>query len=187
MCTLLIALVLAAGPRDPAAGTSRRPATPTLETLPARGVTAEIRTPEGFIRLEGAARPTSGSGAFAVYPAASYSRAAPPPGSEDGAAGEATPQAPDEAAPPPTPDPCWRERNAYLRRLLRMDGIDLEDPLALLDGLSGPAGHANRLLFTAYGLLPGVDPIQPLAWDFELRSLARELTTCAAAARAAPR
>jgi hypothetical protein len=68
-----------------------------------------------------------------------------------------------------------------------MDGIDLEDPLALLDGLAGPSVNPGALLFSAYGLLPGVDPVRPLAWDFELQGLARELAACEIGERARAR
>jgi hypothetical protein len=81
------------------------------------------------------------------------------------------------------PDPCRRERSAYLRQLLRATGVDLDDPLALLDGLAGPGGYDAAELFTPYGLVPGVDPIQPLAWDSTLRTLANDLARCARAAR----
>jgi hypothetical protein len=65
-----------------------------------------------------------------------------------------------------------------------MIGIDLEDPLGFLDGLAGSEGYSGALLFTPYGQLPVIDPIHPLAWDLELKSLARELASCQ---RGAPR
>ncbi|MFL5274627.1 MAG: hypothetical protein ACJ79E_21435, partial [Anaeromyxobacteraceae bacterium] len=89
----------------------------------------------------------------------------------------------DAAPRPPPVDPCRRERSAYLRQLLRATGVDLDDPLALLDGLAGPRGYDAAALFTPYGLVPGVDPIQPLAWDSTLRTLANDLARCARAAQ----
>ena len=171
MHTLFVLLVAAAGGAQ-------------VESLPQRAGPAEVRIPEGFIRVEGGGA-AAGRGSFGVYPAGAY-RSSAPPAQVVAPSGEAAPRAPDEA-PARLADPCRRERNRYVRRLLRMDGIDVDDPLAILDGLSGPAGYSGSLLFSAYGLLPGVDALRPLAWDFELQSLARELSACAATARASPR
>lgn len=144
-----------------------------VEVLPPRAGAMEIRTPEGFLRVEGGAL-AAGTGTFGVYPAGS--RAPAPPAL---VARAAPAQAPDATAAPVRPaERCRPERARYLRRLLYMSGIDLEDPVAFLDGLAGREGAPEALLFTAYGLLPSVDPIRPLAWDFELQSLARELTGC---------
>jgi hypothetical protein len=66
-----------------------------------------------------------------------------------------------------------------------MTGVDLDDPLAFLDGLAGPGGYQGALLATPLGVLPGVDPVRPLAWDAELRSRARDLAACARASAAA--
>jgi hypothetical protein len=146
-----------------------------VEVLPARGA-AEIRTPEGFIRAEGPAL-AAGAGTFGVYPAGS--RMPPPPALLTAAA---RPQQDETAAPARPSDPCRPERSRYLRRLLYAIGIDLEDPIAFLDGLVGREGSSSGpLLFTAYGQLGMVDPIHPLAWDLELKSLARELAACQAA------
>ena len=179
MRTLLWLLLGAtAGQGEPAAPAPRAGA--TVEMLPQRGGRTEIRTPQGFVRVDDPRGAASGSGTFGVYPAGAYGRTPPPPGS-------AAEVASREPAPRPAADPCRRERSRYLRRLLQMDGIDLDDPLAVLDGLSGPEGYAGAALFSGYGLLPVVDPIRPLAWDLELRSLARDLAACAAGARAGPR
>jgi len=66
-----------------------------------------------------------------------------------------------------------------------MTGVDVDDPITFLEGLAGPGGYQGALLATALGVLPGVDPIRPLAWDAELRSRARDLTACARASRPA--
>ncbi len=145
-----------------------------VEVLPPRPGATELRTPEGFLRVEGGAL-AAGTGTFGVYPAGS--RTPPPPAV---LAGPMRAQAPGAAtaAPAQPGERCRPERARYLRRLLYMTGIDLEDPVAFLDGLAGREGASEAFLFTAYGLLPGVDPIRPLAWDLELRSLARELAAC---------
>ena len=142
-----------------------------VEVLPPRPGATEIRTPEGFIRVEGGVL-GAGAGSFGVYQAGA--RVPPPPL----VAVAARPQVEDVARAQPLAEPCRPERSRYLRRLLYMAGIDLEDPLGFLEGLSGREGTSSGILFTAYGLLPAIDPIHPLAWDLELRSLARELAAC---------
>jgi hypothetical protein len=68
-----------------------------------------------------------------------------------------------------------------------MTGVEVDDPLAFLDGLAGPGGYQSALLATPLGVLPGVDPVRPLAWDAELRSRARDLAACARASTTAAR
>jgi hypothetical protein len=97
--------------------------------------------------------------------------------------GATLPAPPREVGASATADPCRAPRSAYLRQLLRTTGVDVDDPLALLDELAGPRGYDAATLFTPYGLLPGVDPIRPLAWDSELRRLARDLVRCGREAR----
>ncbi len=185
MRTLLIVLVAVAGPaRAQAPGGTIRSDRGTVEILPPRAGSAEIRTPEGFIRAEGPTPAVGATGSFGVYTAGAYGRAAPPPGAV--AAGPSLGEGQQvglgpwgEAPARRTPDPCRNERRRYVVRLLHMAGIDVEDPLAFLEGLAGPAAYPGALLFSAYGLLPGVDPIRPLAFDFELQRLARELARCA--------
>lgn len=143
-----------------------------VEVLPPRPAATEIRTPEGFIRVEGGVL-GAGAGTFGVYQAGA--RVPPPPPL---VAAAARPQVEDVTRAQPFPEPCRPERSRYLRRLLYLAGIDLEDPLGFLEGLSGREGTSSGILFTAYGLLPALDPIHPLAWDLELRSLARELAAC---------
>ncbi len=149
----------------------------TVEVLPPRAG-SEIRTPEGFIRMEGSPAP-SGVASFGTYRAgqpASYQVVASAAAATPGENGGVSP-----APPEPRRDPCRAERSSYLRRLLYMSGIDLDDPLAFLEGVAGPNGYPAQYLFTTIGLLPGTDPIRALAWDQELRSLARELTSCSQA------
>jgi hypothetical protein len=182
MATLLALLAVAGSPTLPApappapsgfveAGANRS----ELLSGPAR---AEVRTPEGFLRVEGPAGAAGGSFTVRTFapPAATSpaARARTAPEAALGPAGSATAQA---------DDPCRSYRSRYLRRLLQMSGIDLDDPLAFVDGLG--AGRVDAAtVFSSYGLLADVDPIRPLAWDLELRSLARDLTACAAAAAA---
>jgi hypothetical protein len=145
---------------------------------------AAAQEASGYVQTErGRLEIGAGGGFFGT------ARAAPAPPPFDSAAlrsrrTEGGTTAHGAAAPRPTPaDPCRRERSAYLRQLLRATGVDLDDPLALLDGLAGPGGYDAAELFTPYGLVPGVDPIQPLAWDSTLRTLANDLTRCTLAAR----
>ena len=177
----LAALALPAAPpaaTAPPGGTVRSDRA-AIEVLPPRPGPAEVRTPEGFLRMDGP--PASGMGSFGVY-RASGGRPAPPaaePSARPG--GEAGSGAGQAGGPPPSgPERCRAERGRYLRRLLRSVGIDLADPVSFLDALGGPGASSSALLFSAYGLLAGVDPIHPLAWDFELQGLARDLAACAA-------
>ena len=169
--TLLAAALPAAAQQQAASGAVRADRA-AVEVLPPRTGSPEIRTPEGFIRMEGGAL-GAGVGTFGVYPAGS--RVPPPPAL---LAAAIQPRPGDAGPPEKAPDRCRPERSRYLRRLLYMIGIDLEDPIGFLDGLAGREGASAPLLFTAYGLLPDIDPVRPLAWDFELKSLARELAAC---------
>jgi hypothetical protein len=170
------------------AGGSVRSDRMALELLPPR-TGNEIRTPEGFIRLEGSGAAPASLVSFGTY------RPVPVPpqvtpaahGTPAVARTEAAEGAPGgdgsalSAAASPAHEPCRVERSRYVRRLLAMSGIDLDDPLAFLEGMAGAGGYPAHYLFTAVGLLPGSDPIRPLAWDLELRSLARELAACSRA------
>lgn len=176
-----------AAPAPPAmAGGSVRSDRMALELLPPRAGN-EIRTPEGFIRLEGSGAAPASLVSFGTYrpvppqvtaaargtPVVARTEAAEgTPGGDGGAL---------SAAASPAREPCRAQRSRYVRRLLAMSGVDLDDPLALLEGMTGAGGYPAHYLFTAVGLLPGSDPIRPLAWDLELRSLARELAACSRA------
>jgi len=159
----------------------------SIEVLPPRAGN-EIRTPEGFVRLEGSSAAPAGLATFGTYrpvpvraPTAGARSAAMAGAQAEAPVGAAQPGGGDGAIPPPPGslrDPCRAERSRYVRRLLVMSGIDLDDPLALLEGMTGPGGYPAHYLFTVIGLLPGADPIRPLAWDQELRSLARDLAAC---------
>ncbi|HEX9288972.1 MAG TPA: hypothetical protein VF904_05560 [Anaeromyxobacteraceae bacterium] len=155
-----------------------------LELLPQRDA-AEIRTPEGFVRAEGGVAPTRATGSFGVYRAGGARAAAPPELAHGGAAQDA--QAGSSAGGQASTHPCRAERGRYYRRLLESAGIDVPDPVGLLEGLAGPGGYAGAVLFSGYGLLAGLDPIRPLAWDFELRSRARDLAACVSGEASRPR
>jgi hypothetical protein len=143
---------------------------------------AEIRVPEGFVRSEQIAAPPR---AGRTPPVAVVREArAPEQRAEAGAAAGG-----DESARPgaAAAERCRPERSRYLGRVLRLAGVEVDDPLAFLEGLAGPAGLAPALLYSPHGLLPGFDPIRPLSYDFEARNLARELAECARAAAAPAR
>lgn len=176
-----------ASPAPPAmAGGSVRSDRMALELLPPRAGN-EIRTPEGFIRLEGSGAAPASLVSFGTYrpvpPQVTAAAHGTPVVARTDAVEEASGgdgSAPSAAASPAR-EPCRVERSRYLRRLLSMSGIYLDDPLAFLEGMTGAGGYPAHYLFTAVGLLPGSDPIRPLAWDLELRSLARELAACSQA------
>jgi hypothetical protein len=130
----------------------------------------------GFVRTDrGSLELTGPRSFFGVY------RAAPPPAPVPARADAPPPR--DAASPGVAPDRCRAERSAYVRQLLRATGVGVDDPLALLDALAGSRGSQGAQLFSIYGLLAGVDPIRPLAWDMDLRTLARELERCSRADR----
>ena len=175
LAVALVAIALPAAAQQAPAGTVRADRA-AVEILPARPNASEVRTPEGFIRVEGGPL-GPGVGTFGVYRAGAR---VPPPPELLAVAARQEPA----AEPARGPDRCRPERSRYLRRLFYMIGIDLEDPLGFLDGLAGPEGYSGAILFTPYGQLPAIDPIHPLGWDLELKSLARELAACQ---RRAPR
>lgn len=133
--------------------------------LAAAGDVNEIRIPEGFVRAEASSTATP-------------SPATPPPSQARDPAPVRDPRGQGSAPA----DACRDERSAYLKRLLHMAGVEVDDPISFLEGLAGPGGYEGALLTTRLGVLPGVDPIRPLAWDQELRSRARDLAACARAA-----
>lgn len=156
----------------------------------------EIRTPEGFLRVEDPAEPGDGArlGSFGTYHVAAL-----PPDAGDGAIDVAAPPVEAPLEPPPRVrrdglvdtsapvgggDPCRPQRARYLRRVLYMSGIEVDRPLELLDGLAGPVSQGGNVLAGGF-LLPGFDAVKPLAWDQELRSLGRDLATCEARSGAA--
>lgn len=152
-----------------------------------------IQTPEGFLRVEDGPDldKSPGLGSFGTYRATSVaSRSDPDLGSTGSGAAEQPEHVPvrpdgmvDTTAPVPGADPCRPQRGRYLRRLLEMSGVKVDRPLDLLDGLAGPNAAGGNVLVSGW-VTPGVDPLKPLAWDQELRSLGRDLAACQS--RAAP-
>jgi hypothetical protein len=158
---------------------------------PAR-VGERIERAEGWYRVEEAGREDRAVGSFGIVPAAELT-AAPEPVRELPRAEPAGPTAaqlglsPEDRIPAPMDargegpayalaDPCRAERTAYLRALLRTEGIDFDDPVGLFEGIEGDAFARG---FNWYWLSLRVDPIRPLAWNSDLRALARELARCA--------
>lgn len=156
---------------------------------PAR-VGERIEWPEGWYRVEEAGREDRSAGSFGIVPAAA--RAAPEPfrelpaGEPPGPTAEQLGLTPgDRIRAPVDPrgegpaytleDPCREERIAYLRELLQTEGIELDDPVGLLEGIEGESFARG---FNWYWLSLRVDPIRPLAWNSDLRGLARELARC---------
>ncbi len=192
-----VASIPAAARGDDAAGGRIESDQARIEILRAGGQ-REIRTPEGFLRVEDPPAPGDEDrlGSFGTYHPAVLVPDETGDDALDVAARPARPTHPAEApleappalrrdglvdttAPIPGADPCRPQRTRYLRRVLRMSGIDVDRPIELLDGLAGPASQGGNLLLGGY-LIPGFDAVRALAWDQELRSLGRDLATCEA-------
>jgi hypothetical protein len=138
-----------------------------------------IELPEGFLVVEEDAPDDGAVGSFGVLssevsaplapaaPAATEAPALEAPGAE---------QARAEAASLALPGAgCRAERSAYLSELWRASGIDVEDPVALLDGLAAGTGAAAGFYWFALS----TDAFRPLAWSSELRTRADALARCA--------
>jgi hypothetical protein len=139
-----------------------------------------IELPEGFLRIEEAGPEDGQVGSFSVVaarsvpqreeePAAVQQEAQPPPEVEQVA--RVTRVA--HAAPARGPD-CRPQRAAYLAELMRLSGIEISSPAALLEGLD--AGEGADLGFYWFALQN--DPFRPLAWSSELRARAEAVTRC---------
>lgn len=141
-----------------------------------------VRLPEGWLRVEGPEEPGP-AGTFAVAPAEELLPFSHCGERCDVAAVEGAPQ-PPPALPPPSPRRprgmglCEEERAAFMKELLRIAGVEVADPLALVAAFTGEgAGDVPSLRFPEWGLVP-VDPVRALAWNFELQIRARELSQC---------
>jgi hypothetical protein len=136
-----------------------------------------IERPEGWYRVEESGPEDGQVGSFGIVPAAA---------SEPAEGGELGPPGGERIPAPFDPmgagavyalaDPCRAERNAYLRELLETEGIELDDPVGLMEGLEGDAFARG---FNWFWLSLRVDPIRPLAWNSDLRTLADRLARCA--------
>ena len=146
------------------------------ERLP---VGRRVDLPEGWFRVEEAGDEDGRVGSFAVVSPAAFRASG-----EGGGAADATLTA-DDAAPaasPPAaqaaaraaPRDCRAEQSAYLAELLRMSGIEVADPAALLAGLEGDLAPALGTLWLALS----TDVLRPLAWSSALRERAGALTRC---------
>lgn len=126
-----------------------------------------IELPEGYLVVEESGPEDGQAGSFGVVPAESF------------AATAAEPVLVAEAQPPAEALPggaeCRGERAAYLAELWRGSGIDVKDPVALLDGLQGGAtGPSTGFWWFALAS----DAFRPLAWSSELRARADALARC---------
>ena len=134
-----------------------------------------IDLPEGFLRVEEDVPEHGEVGSFAVVSAEAFQGTAPTSASEPVSAAE--PAEADATALAAAGGPaCRSERAAYLSELWRMSGIDVKDPVALLEGLE--AGGAGPLT-GYYWFALATDAFRPLAWSSELRSRADALARCA--------
>lgn len=127
-----------------------------------------VDLPEGWFRLEEEGVEDREVGSFSIVA---------PSDAGDGTAVALASAAPAPAVPPATAKsgpPCRAERSAYLRELLRISGVEVEDPEALLEGLDAGQGGA-----TGYGWFAlQTDPLRPMAWSSDLRDRARALAAC---------
>jgi hypothetical protein len=125
-----------------------------------------VELPEGFLRVEESGPEDGQVGSFAVIPVESFGAVEP----AAAAAGAGDP------APASTAEPsCRAERAAYLAELWKANGIEVSDPLALLEGLEGGAsGPATGFYWFAIA----TDAFRQLAWSSELRSRANALARC---------
>jgi hypothetical protein len=161
-----VALPLSPSAAPPAAGRVESEDA-SIEVLgrPVR-VGERIELPEGFLQIDEGGPEDGQVGSFAVIPAESFGQVAPA-----GAAGGASDPAPASDGEPA----CRAERAAYLAELWKASGVEVSDPVALLEGLQGGAtGPASGFYWFALA----TDAFRPLAWSSELRSRANALARC---------
>ena len=168
------ALALSAPPAraDPAAAAGRIETEGSQFEILGRPLRAgdRIDLPEGYLVVEESAPDEGQAGSFGVVPAETFSQAA-----SGGAAPAAEPGAPADAAPGPVFAACGAERGAYLMELWRASGIEVNVPVALLEGLQGGAvGPSTGFWWFALA----TDAFRNLAWSSELRSRADALARC---------
>jgi hypothetical protein len=127
-----------------------------------------IELPEGYLVVEEDGPEDGQAGSFGVVSAESIATAVAPAPLAAEAGGPADAAAPGGAT-------CTPERAAYLAELWRASGIEVKDPVALLQGREGGAtGPATGFYWFALA----TDPFRPLAWSSELRSRADALARC---------
>lgn len=151
-----------------------------------------VERPEGWYRVEEAGPEDREAGSFGVVPATALAEreeeAGPGAAPEPAARAEARlGVGPEDRLTAPADvrgegpayalaDPCRAERTAYLRELLRLEGIEVADPVGLMEGLEG-ATFARG--FNWFWLSLRIDPIRPLSSSSNLRALADRLARCA--------
>ena len=136
-----------------------------------------LELPEGFIRVEEEGTEDREVGSFTVVPAETLRPTAVARGNPPVAASSPPDQVPEAGiSPEPTWTPaCRRERSAYLRELWKESGIEVDDPVAVIEGLeSGGQGPATGYYWFALA----TDPFRPLAWSSDLRARADALARC---------
>ncbi len=127
-----------------------------------------IELPEGFLRVEEQGTEDREVGSFGVFPGEMLAAAASAPLAAEAEAGDPAPAAPEAR-------PCEEERAAYLAELWKPLGIQVADPIALLEGLqSGATGPGTGFYWFALA----TDAFRPLAWSSDLRARAAALTRC---------
>jgi hypothetical protein len=142
-----------------------------------------IELPEGWFRVEEEGDEDRGVGSFTVVKVSDEdqpsSDEAAPAGALARPAPAAQPALALASAPGPSAavasDPCRAERSAYLKELWHMSGIEVDDPEALIDGLSGGSRDPSAGF---YWFALATDPFRPLAGSSELRDRARALVAC---------
>lgn len=152
-----------------------------------------IDLPEGWYSIESApARDTRGTGSLSIVSRPLFAAQEPAPPGPRGATAPGPAPVTEEAAPSAGiviergRDPCREQKDRYVTRLLESLAItDIDHPLSLLEGIEElPAGVGTGSSPRLWSLgLPAagpgsIDPLRPLAWDLELRSIARDLATC---------
>jgi hypothetical protein len=133
-----------------------------------------IELEEGWLRIEEDGAEDQGVGSFTIAAALPLPEATGALPAHVTAAPAPEPQVSPSTAGA-APEPCRAQRAAYLRELWRTQGIEVEDPIALLEGLqAGASGPAAGFYWFALA----ADPFRPLAWSSELQSRARDLGRC---------
>jgi hypothetical protein len=144
----------------------------------------KLELPEGFIRVEEEGIEDRQVGSFTVVPAETLrptsialagATGRPPAQAGPEPAGPETAPAQTELVEAATSAACRRERSEYLRELWKESGIDVKDPVAVIEGLeAGAQGPATAYYWFALA----TDPFRPLAWSSDLRSRADALARC---------
>jgi hypothetical protein len=128
-----------------------------------------IDLPEGHLIVEESGPEDDQVGSFGVVSADAPAAGTSAPALEAEAGG------PADAPPAPGGVACRPERAAYLAELWRASGIEVKDPVALLEGLEGGANGPGTGF---YWFALASDAFRPLAWSSDLRARADALARC---------